>query len=83
MRAKSEADAAVRAHTDLDWTIVRPGSLTDDAPTGRLQVGDSVSGSISRADVAQLLADLIASGRGVHRQFEVVAGDTAFAELEL
>ena len=34
-RAKSEADAAVRSR-DLDWTIVRPGGLTNDAGTGRV-----------------------------------------------
>ncbi|GAB7304131.1 hypothetical protein MAFF212519_20000 [Clavibacter michiganensis] len=31
-RAKSEADADLRAR-DIDWTIVRPGGLTDDAGT--------------------------------------------------
>src|SRR5690606_23104910 len=56
LRAKSEADADIRART-LDWTIVRPGSLTDDEPTGRVEVGDTVPrGEIPRADVAAVLA---------------------------
>ena len=83
LRAKAEADAAVRAHDDLDWTIVRPGGLTDEPGTGQLQIGDNVEGSIPRSDVALLVADLVTSGRGVRRQFEVVSGSTPIAELAL
>lgn len=83
LRAKSEADAAVRAHDALDWTIVRPGGLTDEPATGMLEIGENVEGSIPRADVAHLVAELLANGRGVHRQFEVVAGSTPIAELSL
>lgn len=80
LRAKSEADAAVRAHDDLDWTIVRPGGLTNDEGTGRVQVGDDVSGTIPRADVAAVLYALLVTGRGVGAQFELVSGDTPIAE---
>jgi uncharacterized protein YbjT (DUF2867 family) len=83
LRAKSEADAAVRAHDSLDWTIVRPGGLTDDPATGMLEIGENVEGSIPRSDVAHLVAELVTNGRGVHRQFEVVAGSTPIAELAL
>ena len=83
LRAKSEADAAVRAHDDLDWTIVRPGGLTDDDGTGHVLIGENVDGSIPRADVAHLVADLIIDNRGVGKQFEVVSGDTAIAEVPL
>ena len=34
VEAKRDADIALR-DSDLDWTIIRPGGLTDDAPTGR------------------------------------------------
>lgn len=83
LRAKSEADAAVRAHDDLDWTIVRPGALTDDDATGLVEVGESVEGSIPRADVAHLVAELVTSDRGVRAQFEVVSGTTPISELAL
>ncbi|HEX8488299.1 MAG TPA: NAD(P)H-binding protein, partial [Propionibacteriaceae bacterium] len=33
LRAKSEADADLRRR-DLDWTIIRPGGLTNDPPQG-------------------------------------------------
>lgn len=83
LRAKSEADAAVRAHDELEWTIVRPGSLTDDEPTGHFTIGANVEGSIARADVAHLVAELVTSGRGIGRQFEVVSGETPLSDLPL
>ncbi|GAA2239348.1 SDR family oxidoreductase [Herbiconiux moechotypicola] len=80
LRAKSEADAAVRAR-DLDWTIVRPGGLTDAEGTGHVTVAESTGrGSIPRADVAAIVAELLASGTAVHRQFEVISGTTPIAE---
>jgi uncharacterized protein YbjT (DUF2867 family) len=76
LRAKSEADAAIRA-SSLDWTIVRPGGLTDDEPTGSVTVGETVErGSIPRADVAALVAEVLVSGSAIGRQFEVVSGGT-------
>ena len=74
LRAKSEADAAVRA-LDLDWTIVRPGGLTDEPGTGLVEAAAVVErGSIPRADVAAVIAGLLGSGRGIRSQFEVVSG---------
>ena len=83
LRAKSEADADIRART-LDWTIVRPGSLTDDPPTGRVQVGDSVPpGRIPRADVAAVIASVLLQGRALRRQFELTSGDTPIEDAAL
>ena len=83
LRAKSEADAAVRA-TDLDWTIVRPGGLTDDAGMGHVTVGETVErGSIPRADVAAVIASLLTTSTGIGKQFELISGPTAIADLVL
>ncbi|MCS5735647.1 SDR family oxidoreductase [Herbiconiux daphne] len=80
LRAKSEADAAVRA-TDLDWTIVRPGGLTDDPATGLVTLADSTGrGSIPRADVAWILVHLLTTGDAVRKQFEAISGTTPIAE---
>ena len=80
LRAKSEADAHVRA-SNLDWTIVRPGGLTDDDPTGLIDVGETVSpGSITRADVAAVVHELLDGQLAVGRQFEVVGGSTTVRE---
>ena len=43
LRAKQAADDDLRAR-DLDWTVVRPGRLTDDAASGRVQVGTLARG---------------------------------------
>jgi nucleoside-diphosphate-sugar epimerase len=81
LRAKSEADADLRSRSSLAWTVVRPGGLTDDAPTGRVAVGSEVArGSIPRADVAAVLAVALTEGSGIGAQFEVVSGDTAIPE---
>jgi uncharacterized protein YbjT (DUF2867 family) len=80
LRAKSEADAAVRA-TDLTWTIVRPGGLTDEPGTGLVQVAESTGrGSIPRADVAAVLVACLADDSSIGHQFEVISGDTAIAD---
>ncbi|MET1044041.1 MAG: NAD(P)-binding oxidoreductase [Microbacteriaceae bacterium] len=79
-RAKSEADAAIRPR-DLEWTIIRPGALTNEPPTGLITVGDTVErGSIPRADVAAVIAHLLQTGAAVRRQFELVSGETPIAE---
>lgn len=77
LRAKSEGDAAVRER-DLDWTIVRPGSLTDDDASDAVQIADSVEkGSVARADKAHVLLE---TGASVQRTVEVVAGAHSVSE---
>ena len=82
LKAKSQADAAVRnGDRDLDWTIVRPGSLTNDSPTGEVRVGTPVGpGRIPRADVAAVIAAVLANGLAVRVQFELVSGDEPIVE---
>lgn len=76
LRAKSEADAHVRARS-LDWTIVRPGELTDEPPTGTITAAeDTGAGSIPRADVARVVVEVLLNQRAVRSQFEVISGDT-------
>jgi len=79
LRAKSEADSAVRA-SGLDYTIVRPGGLTDEAPTG-LVVADTTlpRGSVSRADVAATVAEVLTSGAASGMQFELTEGGLPIA----
>jgi uncharacterized protein YbjT (DUF2867 family) len=80
LRAKSEADALIRER-DLDWTIVRPGGLTDEPPTGRVHIAHQTGpGTIPRADVAELVLRALVDRAAVRRQFEVVSGDQPIAE---
>ncbi len=80
LRAKSEADAEVAA-SELDWTIVRPGGLTDDPGTGRVLVGETVPrGTVPRADVAAVVAHLLETGAASRRTLELVTGDIPIAD---
>jgi uncharacterized protein YbjT (DUF2867 family) len=82
LRAKQAADDDLRAR-DLDWTVVRPGRLTDDPGTGRVQVGVPGSidyGEIPRDDVAAVLAALLDSAAGVRKTFDLVGGDTPISD---
>jgi uncharacterized protein YbjT (DUF2867 family) len=61
LRAKAEADAAVE-QSDREWTIVRPGRLTDDPGRGRVRIDhDPFHGSVPRDDVAAVIDALLAS----------------------
>jgi uncharacterized protein YbjT (DUF2867 family) len=81
IRAKSEADADVRARSALHTTIVRPGLLTDESGTGRVRVADSTGrGEIPRADVAAVLLAVLDSPATAGRTFEVIGGETPIAE---
>lgn len=77
IRAKSEADANVRARPRLQTTIVRPGRLTDAPGTGLVRVAESTGrGEIPRADVAAVLVAVLDNPATAGMTFEVVGGDT-------
>jgi len=78
--AKGGADADLRTR-DLDWTIVRPGMLTDDAPTGQVTINpDQQRQPITRGDVAHTLAQVLTSGHAIRETFVVVNGATPIDE---
>jgi uncharacterized protein YbjT (DUF2867 family) len=74
LRAKQAADDDLRAR-DLDWTVVRPGGLTDDAPTGRVRVGSLSRGRVARADVAAVLDAALRTESTIGETFDLLAGD--------
>jgi uncharacterized protein YbjT (DUF2867 family) len=75
-RAKGKADADLRA-SGLAYTIVRPGRLTDDPASGRISAGEDVGdGSISRDDVAAVLAVTLQDPALAGASFDVIEGDT-------
>ncbi|MEV5968633.1 SDR family oxidoreductase [Streptomyces sp. NPDC051921] len=77
LRAKGAADDAVRSRPGLDWTILRPGMLTDDAGTGlvRLEVATG-RGPVPRDDVAAVLAELLDTPATAGLTLELVTGPT-------
>ena len=75
LRAKAAADAAVQA-SDRDWTIVRPGALTDEPGTGRVRIDtEPFRGRVPRDDVADVLAAVLHDKRASHRILYVNAGE--------
>ena len=80
VEAKRDADAALR-ETDLDWTILRPGGLTDHPATDAVELGDTVErGEISRADVAAAVVAVLDEPRSVGHQWELVGGSHSIAD---
>ena len=79
LRAKADADHGVRA-ASIAHTIVRPGRLTDDNATGKVDIGEHVDrSSIPRRDVAAVLAEFIDEATPHDRTVELVSGDTPIA----
>jgi len=80
LRAKADADEALRRST-LDYTIVRPGRLTNDPPTGRVLLAPQLSrAEIPRADVAAVLACVLETPSTIGHQFDVTSGEQAIEE---
>jgi uncharacterized protein YbjT (DUF2867 family) len=77
--AKTAADAHLRA-SDLDWTVLAPSALTLDEPTGRIDVTASAPGSVSRADVAAVIAAAVAEPATSRRTITFNTGDVPIAE---
>lgn len=80
VEAKRDADEALRA-SDLDWTILRPGRLTDDVGTGLVALGRDVArAEVPRADVAATIAAVLDDERTTGRQWNLVGGQVPIAE---
>lgn len=78
--AKRDADAAL-AESGLTYTIVRPGSLTDDPGTGRVEVGPRLEGGdIPRDDVAAVVLAALEAASTHGRAFDLVSGEDPVEE---
>ncbi|MCX5311350.1 MULTISPECIES: SDR family oxidoreductase [unclassified Streptomyces] len=75
LRAKGAADMYVRSRTALDWTILRPGMLTNDAGTGQVQMSVSTGrGPVPRDDVAAALLELLDTPATAGLTLELISG---------
>ena len=78
--AKADADKFV-AESGLDYTIVRPGGLTDDPGTGTVSLGEDLpGGKVARDDVARVLAEVLRADNTIGKKFDLVGGETPVAE---
>jgi len=77
LKAKQNADEHLRA-SGLDYTIVRPGQLTDHSGSGKIQAQEKLGkyGEIARADVAKTLVEALGDGIMQNEVFEIIAGET-------
>lgn len=84
LRAKHAAEQHIFAHDGLDWTVLRPGVLTDDPGTGTVELtaGNVVAphiprfDQIARDDVAAVLAALLDRPDTAGRVYVAVGGKT-------
>src|SRR6185312_11349335 len=78
--AKTAAEADLRAR-DLDWTILRPGGLTDAPATGQVRLAPPPvpAGTVPRADVAAVIAALLDDPGTRHQTLELTSGDSPVA----
>jgi uncharacterized protein YbjT (DUF2867 family) len=76
LAAKAAAEEDLRER-DLDWTILRPGRLTDDEPTGLVELSEApLRGSVPRGDVAAVVVALLDRPGTVRRTYELISGQT-------
>ena len=81
LRAKARADERL-AQSGLDYTIIRPGSLTEDEGTGNIEASERLGrrGEIPREDVAGTFAAALQDENTYHKTFEILSGDTPIPE---
>ncbi|WP_280247640.1 SDR family oxidoreductase [Nocardia abscessus] len=79
--AKTEAENDLRGR-DLDWTILRPGRLTDSPGTGLVTLVPPPleRGEVSRADVAAVLAGLLPAAHTAGTTLELISGGTPISQ---
>ena len=80
MRVKKAADVYL-AHSELDWLIVRPGTLLDTAGSGLVNAGPAVEyGDIPRDDVAAFIFESLRQGSLRKRIVEITSGESPIAD---
>ena len=81
LEAKGEADEYVTA-SGLDFTVVRPGGLTDDPGTGLVTVSTTMGGraSVPRDDVAAVVAACLSEPHTIGTTFELFGGEVPIAQ---
>jgi uncharacterized protein YbjT (DUF2867 family) len=80
LRAKGQADADLRG-SGLDYTVIRPGGLTDDPGTGRVALTENGDrGEIPRDDVAAVLAAVLHAPNTIGKTFDLITGDVPIEE---
>src|SRR5918995_5565030 len=81
LRAKAGADERLQ-ESDLDYTLIRPGSLTEEEGAGRIKAAEvlGMRGEIPRDDVARTFAEALDMPNTYRKTFEILGGETPIRE---
>ena len=81
LQAKRDADDALK-QSGLDWTIVKPGHLTNAPGSGRVEVSRTLGGrgDVPRDDVALVLLECLQARNTIGVEFELFEGDVPVRE---
>jgi uncharacterized protein YbjT (DUF2867 family) len=81
LQAKRDADDALR-RSGLDWTIVKPGHLTDAPGSGHVRVSRAFGGraEVPRDDVALVLLECLQAPNTIGVEFELFEGEVPARE---
>lgn len=77
LKAKADADEKLKK-SSLNYTIIRPGTLTDNDTTGKIVADKKLEkkeGDISRGDVASTIVASLLNENTYRKTFEVLSGD--------
>ncbi|EGK12437.1 NAD dependent epimerase/dehydratase [Desmospora sp. 8437] len=79
--AKGRADERLR-ESGLNYTIIRPGRLTDEPGKGTIRIPDNreTFGDIPRADVAAVIVESLQREHTYRRSFDLLTGNTPIAQ---
>lgn len=79
-QAKAEADEAL-IKSGLDYTIIKPGRLTDEEGTGKVALAPELPrGEVPRQDVAEVLAEVLESPQTSGMELDLTAGETPISQ---
>lgn len=81
-QAKSVADKYLM-NTDLDYTILKPGRLTDEIPEERIEIAEKTEqrgGSITRSDVAETIKQILEVKASFRKSYELLQGEKEIEE---
>lgn len=80
LKAKAEADEALR-NSELDYTIVKPGRLTDEPGTGKVKIDEDLpSDEVPREDVAAMLTKVLETPEAAGYEFDLTTGNMPIEE---
>ncbi|MEW2506448.1 NAD(P)H-binding protein [Amycolatopsis sp. NPDC047767] len=75
LHAKAAAEEDLKAR-DLDWTILRPGALTNESGTGNVKIAPKTGrAAVPREDVAAVVVALLDAPSTARRTLELISGE--------